>query len=145
VTYDEWAMLVEELNMAYPHQQIDQFTAEVWFRALKDYTLAELSRALERCLREREFISTYALAEAVKDDRRERSAVRSTVLPLPATKAPPPLEWIEIRKTLERSKLLPGHPDHLPGPEARKRIDQLARDRDARMAEGTTAPRRERP
>jgi hypothetical protein len=138
-------MLVEELNMAYPHQQIDQFTAEVWYRALKDYTLAELSRALERCLREREFISTYALAEAVKDERRERLATRSTVLPLPAKGVGMPPETKEAIEVLKRSLLLPDDPNYLPGPKARQRVDQLGDYLAARLAEGTTAPRRERP
>jgi hypothetical protein len=138
-------MLVEELNMAYPHQQIDQFTAEVWFRALKDYTLAELSRALERCLREREFISTYALAEAVKDERRERSATRSTVLPMPATKATAPPEMDEIIAEIKRATAMPGDPGYGLKLEARRRVEELIGYHLARLAEGTTAPRRERP
>lgn len=135
--------MVDRLHEAYPHQQINDATAKIWFAALEDFAREEIARALVRCLQEREFISCYALVEAVKDERRERSAVRSTVLPMPDQRTPPGPEWTEIRKVLERSKLLPGHPDHIPGPEARKRIEELHRYRVARLAEQSTAPRRE--
>ena len=140
--YSEWDELVQRLNMGFPHQQIDHFTAEVWWDTLKDYSREEVGRALARCLGSVEFISCYALVEAIKDERRERSAVRSTALPMPARKAPPPPEWTEIRSVLERSKLLPGHPDHIPGPDARKRIEELISYHETRLAERSTAPLR---
>lgn len=145
MTEDEWADLVDRLNMGFPRQQIDELTAEVWYGTLRGFSREEIGRALARCLGTVEFISCYALVEAVKDERRERSAVRSTVLPLPDQRTPPGPEWTEIRKVLERSKLLPGHPDHIPGPVARQRIEELHRYRVARLAEQSTAPRRERP
>jgi hypothetical protein len=140
---DEWDELVDRLNVGFPHQQIDEYTTEAWFDTLRAYSREEVGRALARCLGTVEWISCYALVEAIKDEKRERSAVRSTVLPLPGRKTPPPPEWTAIRDVLERSMLLPGHPDHIPGPEARKRIDQLAGYHDARLAEGSTAPRKE--
>jgi hypothetical protein len=143
VTYDEWADLVDRLNVGFPRQQIDHLTAEVWYAALRDYTRAELGRALARCLADVEFISCHALVEAVKEERRERSATRSTALPLPPRSANIPPEWKAIRETLERGMLLPGHPDHLPREQVRERIEELHRYLEARLAEGTMAPRRD--
>jgi hypothetical protein len=145
VTYEEWADLVDRLNMGFPRQQIDHLTAEVWYATLKAYTREEIGRALARCLGTVEFISCYALVEAVKDERRERSATRSTVLPLPARGVGMPPETKEAIATLKRSMLLPSDPNYLPGDVARKRIDQLAGYLEARLAEQSTAPRREYP
>jgi hypothetical protein len=145
MTEDEWADLVDRLNVGFPRQQIDELTALVWFDTLQPYSREQVARALARCVGGVEFISCYALVEAIKEEQRERSATRSTVLPMPDQRTPPGPEWGEIRKVLERSKLLPGHPDHIPGPVARQRIEELHRYRVARLAEGSMAPRRERP
>ena len=145
MTFEEWADLVDRLNVGFPRQQIDELTAEVWFDTLRVFSREEMGRALARCLGTVEFISCHALAEAVRDERRERSATRSTVLPLPARGVGMPPEAKEAISVLKRSLLLPDDPNHLSGEQARARCDQLAGYLDARLAEGSMAPRRERP
>lgn len=134
---------MDRLNVGFPRQQIDELTAEVWFDALKGYSREEVGRALARCLGTVEFISCYALVEAIKDERRERSATRSTVLPLPRRGVGMPPETKEAIAVLKRSLLLPDDPNYLTGEQARKRCDQLSDYLDARLAERSTAPRRE--
>lgn len=141
----DWALAVVAFQEAYPGQAFDDPTMKLWFRALEGYTREEIARALLRCLREREWLSSYALAEAVKEDRRERSVGRSTVTELPPRGVPMPPETREAIAALRRSTLLPDHPDYLPSDQARARADELAGYLDARQAEQTMAPRRERP
>src|SRR5215213_1323907 len=124
--WDQWNVIVGELNVSFRHQEIEPLTARSWFRTLEHYPAVQVARAAARCVGTVEFISCYAIVQAIKDEQREYQATRSTVLPMPPRRCPPPPEWTEIRKTMERSKLLPGHPDHLPGPVARKRIEELA-------------------
>jgi hypothetical protein len=131
--------------VGFPHQHVDDRTAEVWFDTLKGYTREQVGRALARCLGTVEFISCYALVQAVKDEQRELSAVRSTALPLPPRGVGMPPETKEAIAVLKRSTLLPDDPNYLPRDKARERADELARYLDARLAEGTQAPRRERP
>lgn len=145
MTYEEWADLVDRLNVGFPRQQIDHLTAELWYETLRIYSREELGRSLARCLGTVEFISCYALVEAIKEERRERSATRSTVLPLPARGVGMPPETREAIGVLQRSMLDPKDPEHLPGDVARKRIDQLADYLDQRLAEASIAPRKEQP
>lgn len=146
MTYDEWADLVDRLNVRFPHQQIDEFTAQGWYDdQLHKYSAEQVTRALARCVGGVEFISAYALIEAIKEEQRERLVGRSTVLPLPARGVGMPPETKEAIGVLRRSMLLPTDPEHLSGEQARKRVDQLADYLDDRLAEGSTAPRRERP
>jgi hypothetical protein len=143
--WDQWDIIVGELNISYRHQEIEPLTARAWFRTLEPYPAPQVARAAARCVGTAEFISCYAIVQAIKDEQREYQANRSTVLPLPARGVPMPPETKEAIAVLKRSKLLPGHPNYLTGPEARQRIDQLAGYLDARLAERTTAPRRDHP
>jgi hypothetical protein len=145
MTYDEWADLVDRLNMGFPRQQIDELTAQVWYDTLCVYRGEQVGRALARCVGSTEFISCHALVEAIKDEQRERSAVRSTVLPLPARKAAPHPEMREIIELLKKATAMPGDPGYGLRPDARSRVDELIGYLDARLAEPTTAPRRDRP
>jgi hypothetical protein len=143
--WEQWQVIVGELNTSFLHQIIEPDTARSWFRTLEPYPPMQVARAAERA-KAAQFLSLYVIVEAIKDEQREYQATRSTApLDLPAKGVPPGPEWSEMRKVLERSMLLPGHPDHLPGPVARQRLDELHRYRVARLAEQTTAPRRERP
>lgn len=136
---------MDELNVSFRHQQIELLTARSWFRTLERYPAEQVARAAVRCLGAAEFISCYALVKAIEDERREATATRSTVTPLPARGVGMPPETREAIAVLKRSTLLPDHPDHLPPAQARERIEELAGYLDARLAEGSTAPLRERP
>jgi len=143
--WDQWNVIVGELNVSFRHQQIEPLTARSWFRTLEQYPAAQVARAAGRCVGTVEFISCYAIAEAIKEERREYQATRSTAIPLPARGVGTPPETKEAIGVLQRSLLLPGDPEYLTGEQARKRIDQLADYLDDRLAEGSTAPRKERP
>lgn len=140
----EWTAAVVAFQEAYPSQDFNDRTMKLWFRALQGFTLDEIARALIRCLGEREWLSSYALAEAIRDERRERSATRSTVLPLPAERKPPPPEVDEIIAELKKAMALPDDPGYGLKPEIRKRVEELAGYHKDRLAEESTAPMRSR-
>lgn len=131
--------------MGFRHQVIELLTSRSWFRQLEKYPGEQVRRAAERCVGMVEFISCYAIVQAIETERREYQATHSTVTPLPAKGVPMPPETREAIAVLRRSTLLPDHPDHLPPAQARARVEELAGYLDARLAEQSTAPRRERP
>lgn len=136
---------MDRINVAYPHQQVEPLTAREWFRHLRDYRADEVDRALVHCLGTVQFISCYALAEAVHTERATRTATQSTVTPLPAHGVPMPPETRAALEVLKRSTLLPDNPDYLPPEKARQRVDELAGYLQARQNEESSAPMRERP
>lgn len=136
-------MIVAELNISFRHQEIESLTARSWFRTLEQYPAAQVARAAGRCVGTVEFISCHAIVQAITEERREYQATRSTATALPARGVGMPPETKEAIEVLKRSLLLPGDPDHLPKGEARRRVDELAGYLEARLAEGSTAPRRQ--
>lgn len=107
------------------------------------FTREQVGRALARCFGTVEWISAYAIVQAIETENRERLISRSTALPLPARSWEVPPEVKAIRSLMERAMLDPDHPDHLAGP-LQPRIDEIHQYREMRLAEESTAPRRER-
>jgi hypothetical protein len=144
MTVDEWERLVVRLNANYPGQQVEPLTAAEWFGPLEPFPPGEVWDALDRCRRDLRpgqdgrpvgrWAPTLAdVLAAVDANWRERSAERRELLAKAARAerngrggVPMPPETREALRLLERSKLLPEHPDHLDPATARERIEALA-------------------
>jgi hypothetical protein len=128
----------------WPGQQISDLTAEEWFGPLDAFPAGEVWDAVDRHRRtitpgrDGRPVGHWRpeladLLAAIDANWRERSAERRELLAKAARAArngrggvPMPPETKEALRLLERSKLLPEHPDHLDPATARERIEDLA-------------------
>lgn len=133
-----------KLNANYPGQQIDALTAAEWFGPLSGFPVAEVWQAIDRHRRDltpgRDGLPTghwvpslAGILACIDANWREASAARRELEAREARAAArngkggatAPPETTEARRILEASKTLPDHPDHVPGPIARQRVDAL--------------------
>jgi len=151
MTIDEWERLVLRLNANYPGQQVEPLTAAEWFGPLEVFPPGEVWDAIDRHRRDLSpgrdgqpagqwAPSLAGILAAIDVNWRERSAERRQLL-VRAARAdrngrggvPMPPETREALRLLERSKLLPEHPDHLVPATARERIEDLADQLETRV------------
>jgi|SRR5215217_5198774 len=151
----EWAGVVARLNLNWPGQQIATRTADEWFEAkthspmsdgtgpLADFPAAEVWAAVDRCRRDLRpgydgrprgaWLPNLAdILAAIDTNWREAAASRRELEAQAARAArnrvggvPMPPETKDAVRILAASKLPPGHPEHIPGPVARQRIETL--------------------
>lgn len=134
MTVDEWERIVLRLNANYPGQQVEPPTALEWFGPLSGFPAAEVWDAIDVLRRASDYLpSLKAILAAIDTNWRERSAARRELEAsrIRAARNAPhrgtvPPEVEQIRELLERSKRLPGTPDHLDPKVARERIEALA-------------------
>jgi hypothetical protein len=135
----------------WPGQQISSQTADEWFGPLQAFPASEVWDAVDRHRRtitpgrDGRPVGHWRpeladLLAAIDANWRERSAARRQVEAKAARAArngrggvvmPP--ETREALRLLERSKLLPEHPDHLDSATARERIEDLADQLEVRV------------
>jgi hypothetical protein len=141
---DEWERLVLRLNANYPGQQVEPPTAAEWFGPLANFPAGEVWDAIDRHRRDLTpdrdgrpaghwAPSLAGILAAIDANWRERSAARRELERRQARAerngrggVVMPPETREALRLLERSKLVPDHPDHLDAATARERIEALA-------------------
>jgi len=145
MTVDEWERLVLRLNANYPGQQVEPPTAAEWFGPLSSFPASEVWDGIDRHRRDLtptgpdgrpagHWAPTLAgILACIDANWRERSAARRELEARDRRAArnrqggvPMPPETREALALLERSKLMPGHPDRLEPTVARERIEALA-------------------
>lgn len=132
------------LNLNWPGQQITTETANEWYEALSGFPVREVWDAIDRCRRDltpaadgrptgRWLPSLAEILAAIDTNWGEAAAMRRELEAREARAArnaaggvPMPPETKEALRILTASKNPPGHPDHIPGPVARQRIEALA-------------------
>lgn len=131
------------LNANYPGQQVEPLTAAEWFGPLQGFPAAEVWDAIDRHRRDLTpdrdgrpaghwAPSLAGILACVDANWRERSAARRELEARQRRErngkggVPAPPEFTEARKLLERTKLMPDHPDRLEVATARARIEALA-------------------
>ena len=143
MTPNEWERVVLRLNANYPGQQVDTPTATDWYGPLSQFPATEVWDALDRHRRDitpgRDGLplghwapSLAGILAAIDTNWRERSAARRELEARERRAvrnrqggAPMPPETKEALRLLERSKLMPGHPDRLEPAVARERSEAL--------------------
>ena len=128
----------------YPGQALPAETATEWFGPLAQFPAAEVWDAVDRHRRDMTegrdgrprgawMPNLAELLAAVDKNWREQSAARREIEARQARAArnaqggvPMPPETKEAMRILAAASTPPGHPDHVPGDIARKRIEMLA-------------------
>jgi hypothetical protein len=147
----EWRQLVARIAANYPGQALPAETAAEWYGPLQTFPASEVWDAIDRHRRDLSvngdgrprgaWLPNLAeILAAVDANWRERSAERRQLLAHAARAerngrggVPMPPETREALRLLERSKLLPEHPDHLDPATARERIEDLADQLEVRV------------